>query len=485
MGKVLFVYHNELEEGFMPASLAVLGGVLKSRGVETKLFDTSFWRDINSKLIENDRQVREKTGEFKKVPGFNPLREIVDIKKKFLETVEEFKPDLIAATSTSYEFNSLIDFILPAKKKFNIPLIVGGSHTTVFPEKAISKTGVDIICVGEGEIALAELIKRIEQGNEFNDIPNLWVKNSDGTITKNPVCPQIEMDDLPEPDWDLFDPRHRIRPFEGELKNYGFFEISRGCPFNCSYCINAKLHDIYSNSEKNLNVYRFHSPEEIVRIMKKYKEKYNFNHVQFVDENLSVMPLKVLEKLADLYKKEVGVGFFAMARPESFVAEPKKAKLFAEMGCKMVALGAESGNEDLKKKILNRPMKNETLIKATQLLREQGILISIYNMIGFPTETRKMIFDTIRLNRKIQPERYSVRFIVPYPGTAIREYCVKHHYIEDDYEEKSGNVSFLIEPVLNLPSPPHPTKQELMGIKENWKNYLKMSDEDFEKAAVN
>jgi len=484
MPKVLFVYHNELEEGFMPASLAVLGGVMKAAGVESKLFDTSFWKDKNSKIKENDRQVREKTGEFKKVSGFNPEREVVDLKEKFLEVVEEFKPDLIAATSTSYEFNSLIDFMLPAKNKFNILVIVGGSHTTVAPEKAIQKEGVDIVCVGEGEKALLELAKRIEQKQSFNDIPNLWVKTPAGEVIKNDVAPQIEMDDLPEPDWDLFDARHRARPFEGELKNYGFFEISRGCPFSCSYCINAKLHEIY-RSFPNSKLFRFHSPEEIVRRIKKFKEKYSFNHIQFVDENLSVMPLETLKKLADLYSKEIGVGFFMMARPEGIVAEPEKAKIFAKMGCRMAALGAESGNEALKKAILNRPMKNETLEKAAKLLKDAGILVSIYNIIGFPTETKEMIFDTIRLNRKIQPDRYSVRFLVPYPGTAIRKYCEEKGYIDPDYEETIGNVSFLIEPVLNLPSPPHPTKQELMDIKMNWKNYLKMSDEEFEKIARN
>ncbi|OGJ13343.1 hypothetical protein A3K82_00400 [Candidatus Pacearchaeota archaeon RBG_19FT_COMBO_34_9] len=484
MAKVLFVYHNELEEGFMPASIAVLSGVMKNLNIKTRLFDTSFWRDKYSDLIENDRQVRERTGEFKKVSGFNPEREIVDIKENFMKIVEEFVPDLIAATSTSYEFNSLIDFITPAKKKFNIPLIVGGSHATVYPEKAIGKDGVDIICIGEGEKALAELVKRIEQKRNFTDIANLWVKIFNGMVIKNKVGIPAEMDDLPEPDWDIFDQRHRIRPFEGELKKYGFFEISRGCPHSCSYCINAKLHKIYQEAGINSRVYRFYSPKKIVGIMKKYKEKYGFNHIQLVDENLSVMPFNILKELAELYKKDIGVGFFAMARPESFVAEPEKAKVLAEMGCRMVALGAESGNEELKTKILNRPMKNETLIRAAEILRKEGILISLYNIIGFPTETRKMIFDTIRLNRQIKPDRYSVRFLVPYPGTAIIEYCIEKGYIEKDYEEKR-NVSFLIEPILNLPSPPHPTKQELMDIKQNWKNYLEMPEEDFEKVAKN
>ncbi len=484
MVRVLFVYHNELEEAFMPASLAVLGGVARDIGAEIRLFDTSFWRDINSKLIENDRQVREKTGEFKKVPGFNPEREVVNIKKRFYKTVENFRPDLIAATSTSYEFDSLIDFIFPAKKDFKIPVIIGGSHATVYPERAISKKGVDIICIGEGEKALAELLKRLGQKKNFTDIPNLWIKNSNGEIIKNKIGPLMNMDDLPEPNWDIFDPRHRIRPFEGELKNYGFFEISRGCPHNCSYCINSKMHSLYQEAGINSKIYRFYSPERIIGIMKKYKEKYGFNHIQLVDENLTVMPIKKLERLAELYKQNIGVGFFTMGRPETIVNNPEKARSLSEMNCKMFAMGAESGNEQLRESILKRYMKNETLIKASEILKKEGILVSLYNIIGFPTETKEMIFDTIRLNRRVQPDRYSVRFLNPYPGTAIRDYCIEHKHIEKDFEERK-NVSFLIEPILNLPSPPHPTKQELREIKQNWKSYLEISDKEFEKIAKN
>ncbi len=485
MTKVLFVYHNEIEESFIPASLAVLGGVARDIGAETKLFDTSFWRDKNSKLKENDRQARERTGEFKKVEGYNPEREVVDIKEKFIKTVREYKPDLIAATSTSYEFNSMMDFIFPVKKEFNIPVIVGGVHATVYPDKAIQKQGVDMICLGEGEKSLSELIIRIRQGKDYTNIPNLWIKTPEGKIIKNKLRPKINMDDLPEPNWEMFDSKHRIRPFEGELKNYGYFEISRGCPFKCSYCANEAISKTYADSGIYSKVFRFHSPEEIVRKMKKYKEKYGFNHIQLVDENISMMQVEDLERLAKLYKRDVGVGFFTMGRPEPLIADPRKAELLAEMGCKMFALGAESGNVQLRQDILNRPMKEGVLEEAAKILKKEGILVSLYNIIGFPTETKEMIFDTIRLNRKIQPDRYSVRFLVPYPGTAIRDYCVKNGYIEEDYEDKRKNVSFLLEPILDLPSPPHPTKQELLEIKQNWKNYLEMSDEEFEKVVKN
>src|SRR4030042_1061782 len=481
MTNILFVYHNELEESFIPASLAVLGGVARDSGAETKLFDTSFWRDINSDLIENDRQARERTGEYKKVEGYNPERELVDIKEKFYATVEEYHPDLIAATSTSYEFNSLIDSIYPTKKKFNMPVIVGGIHATIYPDKAIQKQGVDMICLGEGEKSLSELIIRMEQGEDYTDISNLWIKTPKGKIIKNKLRPKISMDDIPEPNWDMFDPRHRIRPFEGELKSYGYFEISRGCPHKCSYCANEATVKTYAESGIYSKMFRFHSPEEIVRRMEKYKEKYEFNHIQFVDENLTVMPIKNFEKLAELYKKNVDVGFFTMGRAETIANNPRKAELLAEMNCRMFALGLESGNVPLRESILNRHIKNETLEEAARILKENGILVSLFNIIGFPTETKEMIFDTIRLNRKIQPDRYSVRFLNPYPGTAIRDYCIKNGYIEEDYEEKRKNVSCVLEPVLNLPSPPHPTKQELFEIKQNWGRYIQMSDKEFER----
>lgn len=479
MTKVLFVYHNDSDESFLLSSLAVLGGVARDYGAESRLFDTSFWIDKDSKLMENNRQVKERTGEFRKQDDYSPERRVVDLKEEFLNEVNDYKPDLIAATATSQAFDLLTDFILPAKKKYNIPIIIGGSHPTVSPEESIRKSGVDIICIGEGEKALLELLKRIEQKRDYFDIPNLWVKTSEGKIIKNKLGPLINLDETPEPNWDIFNPLHRIRPFQGKVMNYGYFEISRGCPSRCSYCINSCLHELYKNSGISSKAFRFHSPEVIVGRMKKLKEKYGFNHVQFVDENLTVMPTKSLEKLAELYSRDVGVGFYTMGRPETLIVNPEKVKILKYMGCKMFALGAESGNERLRRTILKRPMKEGVLEKAAELLKEQDIMISLFNIIGFPTETKEMIFDTIELNRRIQPVRNSVRFLVPYKGTEIRDYCVREGYITDDYENKIRDISCLLEPVLTLPSPPHPTKQELIKIRDNFQKYVYMPEKNF------
>ncbi len=473
MFKVLFIFHNPFEDGYMPLAVASLSGMMKAHGISTALFDTTFWRDVNQVNLHENRLVREKLGGYKKVAGYNPQREIVDVKARFRELVEQFRPNLIAATSTSHEFNSLMEFVLPVKKDYGIPVIVGGSHPTSCPEKVIAKEGVDMICLGEGEEPLLQLVKRMEAGEDYSNIPSLWVKK-EGIVIRNAIKPQYHnLDVLPEPDWDLFDIRHRIRPFEGELKRYGFFEVSRGCPFNCSYCLNSRLHQLTTSDGKPFTSYRFYTPKEVIRRMKKYKDKYDYNHVQFVDENMANLPVEKLRELAERYKQEIGVGFFTQCRPEAFVNNPEKATIMAEMGCRMVGIGVESGNMELCRTILNRPMREGVVEEAVKILKKAGIMVAAYYIIGFPTETKEMILQTLEVHKKIRPHRHSVRFLHPYPGTPIRDLVVKMGYLREDFEEQEHPDSYFTEPILDLPSPPHPNKEELKQLRDMFATVMK------------
>ncbi len=473
--KVMFVYHNRVEEGYMPHSIAILGGLMKENGIETKLFDTTFYQDKDSPFVQTDREVRESQnrGGFSKIKGFEPVRrEFVDLKNKFYEEVEKYKPDLIAATSTSFEFNSLTDFILPTKRELGIPVIVGGSHATVVPYDAIQNPAVDYVCRGEGERPLLELVRRLERNQNTLDIPNLVTQEPGGKIITNPRYSLFAtLDQTPEADWELFDKAHRSRPFEGELKSYGWFEMSRGCPHKCSYCLNFALHQMDAPGDVKPGKYRFFSQGEIIRRMLNKKEQYGYNHIQFIDENMAALPFSKLEEFAELYKEHIDVSFFTQSRPEPFIGKSKKAKVMAEMGCKMIGMGMESGNAELRKNILNRPMKDGIIEEAVKALRDEGIKTAAYYIIGFPGETKQMIRETIDLHRRVQPDIFSVRFLHPFPGTQIRDICVREGYIDENYESLQQDASYFKNPVLNLPSPPHPTKEELIELKKEFEDY--------------
>lgn len=470
--KVLFIYHNSLGDSVMPQSIAVLGGMMRDNGIESKLFDTSFYKDINT-IDYQDRLVREnqKKGGYKKVEGYGFERENVDLREKFREEVETYRPDLVAATSTSFEFNSILNFVVPTTSKMKIPFIIGGSHATVIPERALSKKGLDMVCIGEGEKPLLDLVRKMGKKEYLYDIPGLGFKTPEGKISINSIGLPLKLDDMPEANWNIIDERHMVRPFEGEIKKYGWFEASRGCPYSCSYCINSKLHTIEREGGFHPGTYRFFSPNEIIRRMKNKKDEHGFNHIGLIDENTPNMPIKDLEIFSKLFKEQIDCSFYTQARPECFTRTPEKAKLMADMGCSMIGMGVESGNEQLRKNVLKRPMRDGIVEKAFEIVKDAGMMTSACYIIGFPTETEEMIQQTIDLHKKIKPDRFAVRYLHPFPGTPIRDLCVKEGYMSDDYEDRNYDNSYFMDPVLDLPSPPHPTKERLKELKEEFENY--------------
>jgi len=472
--RVLFVYHNDVEDGFVHPALAALSGALKAEGIEHKLFDTSFMRDESSPHKESVRELRERVGE-EAPTDFKPVRRNVKLEDEFRKTVHEYNPDLIALSSTSYDFHRAADFIRPIREETGIPVIVGGAHALVVPEKAIKNPAIDIVCIGEGEKPLVDLVKGIGAEESVSNIRSLFLKDpKTKEVYKNPKRPGIKsLDENPESDWDMFDPRHVERPFMGKTLRQGFVEISRGCPFKCSYCIQPILHATPSEggvSDKHNYIY-YKDPELLIDRIAKLKERHGFTHMQLIDENLPTMPKEVLDSIRVPWNKRLNpkgdLSFFTMSRPEYLIRKdgtfhedgsPRrvsngKSETLSDMGCVMVAMGAESGSEWLRKHILNRPMQTGILEAGADALMNAGIEVSLYNIIGFPFETREMIMETAEQAWRIKPHRYSVRFMTPYPGTPIRGLAIKHKMIHPDYEALTpqGAKSFLHEPVLERP----------------------------------
>ena len=120
--------------------------------------------------------------------------------------------------------------------------------------------------------------------------------------------------------------------------------------------------------------------------------------------------------------------FTIFARPESLTEE--KIKILKKMDCVSVSIGVESGDQYIRNKILNRRMSDETIIAAFDLLHRYKIRSSSLNMIGIPTETEENIWETIKLNRRLQPSTISVAVLYPYKGSHIRELCLREGYLD-------------------------------------------------------
>ncbi len=343
-------------------------------------------------------------------------------REELVEKIKASDPDLIAISSTTHMFRHATKWA-GWLKEIGAPVICGGVHATIAPEEAISIDGIDMICRGEGEEALAELCEAMAQGADFSHIKNLWIKRGDDII-RNPVRPLLtDLDRLPFPDREIFDPAL----FCPDQHPRGTLMASRGCPFNCSYCSNHAQKRAYPNPESYV---RFRSPPNVIReIREMLATDDGIEYIRFDDDILNP-DREWLAELMGLYSREIGLPFICNSRVNFMDRET--ASSLAEGGCQVVCMGIESGNPWLRKNILNRHMSNESIEEAFRLCREAGIKTVSTNMTGLPRETTSMVLDTIKLNARCRPNTIQVSTFIPYPNTKLYELCAREGLLSDE-----------------------------------------------------
>ena len=176
--KVLFIYPNTYGMNMLPPAIALFSSLLKNEGHKVEIFDTTYYNlDYG---IDSDGSKVDKLN----VVPYNMedkgiKRKESNWKEDLEELVEEFKPDLLAVSSTEdmWELGmQILSHLKEYKIKNNIPVIAGGVFATFAPDICIKNELVDIVCVGEGENALLDLCKKIETKENYDNLTNCWVK---------------------------------------------------------------------------------------------------------------------------------------------------------------------------------------------------------------------------------------------------------------------------------------------------------------------
>ena len=305
------------------------------------------------------------------------------------------------------------------KEKLGVLTVWGGPHPTYFPE-IINENGIDIICRGEGDYVLLDLANAIDRDENVAEIRNLWVKE-DGRIRKNLLRPLVDnLDTLPFQDRNLY---YASYP---SLKNnpHKIFLGGRGCPYACTFCFNEQLRNMYRGLGKYV---RFRSPSNIIEEIENVRQRYPLKTVFFNDDIFVLDPVWLKEFLV-LYANEVSLPFYATARADTLAEDT--VRLLKKAGCKCVSFAIESGNEEIRNKILGKKITNQQIIDAGRILKKYGIRFATFNMVGIPGETAQDAFKTMEINVTIGTDYPRCSFLTPYPGTRIAEYAKRMGYIE-------------------------------------------------------
>lgn len=454
--RVLLINCNTMMDTLITAGISILAACLKREGIDVRLFDTTFYKTADRTGDEaRAYTLQVKKTDFKEL-GIVPKE--TDVIEDFRKEVEQYRPHLIGLSCIEVTYKLGIE-MLQAVRHTGIPTIVGGVYATFSPHIVIREDCVDMVCVGEGELALTELCKKMRDGGDITNIQNIWIKK-DGLLYKNEPRRAIDMRDLPFQDWTIYDRRRFWKPMGGKISVTGTFEMNRGCPYSCTFCVNSGFNKLYRDKG---GYYREQDIPRLIDEMLEKKEKYNLQFLYLVAESFLTTTKKRIAEFIRLFP-QVGLPFWIEARPESITEE--YVEILESIGCEGISIGIESGNDRIRRDILGRNVSNDTTIRAFKMFENSKIRVSANNIIGFPTETRENIFETIELNRQINTKGVMVSFFSPYRGCTLREVCELEGYLKEEDIAKD----YRLAPTLDLPQL---SLKELEGLQRTFPLYVK------------
>lgn len=344
------------------------------------------------------------------------LAKIFDVKQALVNQVVSMNPDVVGFSMFTINYQrALVVANLLKKALPNVPVIFGGIHPTSVPELVIKEKSVDMVCVGEGEEALLELLNSIKNGRVTRtDIKNIWFKK-DGQVIKNDMHHIIEdLDSLPFPDKDIF-----YRFYPGFMDDY-YTISSRGCPFSCTYCANNVIRDVNKGLGKLI---RRRSPKNIVEELAWAKKRYNLKKLTFVDD-VFVQDIVWLKEFAKLYKKKVGIPYAMITHPKFVTYDI--AKTLKDSNCYFLLFGVQSASEKIRRKILERFETNDEIRTAAKSCHRASLHFSIDHIFNIPGETINEYVEAMHFYNELRPSVLNAYRLQFFPKTKIIDWAIKY-----------------------------------------------------------
>jgi anaerobic magnesium-protoporphyrin IX monomethyl ester cyclase len=354
--------------------------------------------------------------------------------EKLKAELASFEPELVGISSMTPTIPSALKSARVSKEVCpEAKVVLGGPHATFMDEQILTEeAAVDIVVRGEGEETLVELVQYSLGSESLQNIKGISFRK-DKQIIRAPNRPIIQdLDSLPFPAYKYLQ--------IDKYRTYGkkFFPImsSRGCPFQCSFCVASQMFGAK---------FRARSAKNVVDELEWLKNTYNADGISFNDDTLSFDRKRMLDICDEMINRKLFLPWGCQTRVDT-VSKEILSKM-KQAHCNAVSFGVESGCQ----RILDAVKKKITIEqaeKAIKLAKEQGLFVTVSTIIGYPGETKETMMQTLDLIRRIEPDDAWICTATPYPGTELRALVESNGWkISNDWSE----YNTMIKPVFENP----------------------------------
>ncbi len=443
MARILLLNPGRWGRGITPIWIASHAAVLKSRGHEVQLFDATFFRD----WAQNENAYNTANLQYQPSPYETMIRyDETPIVAAMQARLAAFRPDFIFWSALSSHIHGEGEYAaiqfgheLMRRVPNTITKISGGLQSTAAPADTAERfPDIDFFIGGESEFVLADLVEALHAKRSLVDLPGV-IRREGASVISGPKQPIIhDLDAIGAYDYTLFDDQVLLRPYCGEVVRAVDYELSRGCPFTCGYCVETVIQRYYGLTEttprgalRQPNRYLRH--KSAGRIFDEIHGLYRDRDVRFFrcqDTNFLTIDRQTLQELAAKFDAaDLPIRLYVETRPEGINAST--VALLKRLRVDGVGMGIELATQDFRESQLNRFSDQTAIERAFRLLREGGIRRTTYNIVGIPEQTESSILETIAFNRALEPDNVTVAFFSPYLGTEQQRRGTEKSYFLD------------------------------------------------------
>ncbi len=340
------------------------------------------------------------------------------------EKLRTFIPQVVGLNMLTSNRVSCFALIEHVRKNYpDMRIVIGGIHASDMYVQIIEKYPEVIAVIGEGEIVLGNLLAAFESHAELSSVNGIAYAESatasgQYTVKVTPREKLIEdLDILPFPKHELF--------FHGG-RTVASLLTSRGCPFQCSYCVLG----VVSNRRV-----RYRSVENVMNEIEYLVTRYpQIDTFWIHDDVFFIKPKRAIEICDEFVKRNIKRKIICSGRFKPFNKE--LAEALDRAGCETMMFGLETGSRKLME-TSHKNIKPEDILHTFSLIKNAKVEPICFLIVGLPGEDDKTVSETIAFVKKLQKIRYfhfsDIGILTIYPGTEVYEIAKTKNFMDDSY----------------------------------------------------
>jgi len=333
-----------------------------------------------------------------------------------ISVAREFAPDVILSIMAIEYFDNDVGFLRQLKQELPAALTGCFGHLpSNFQQQTLEATGADFILAGEPDLSFHRLLAALADGQPLAG-EGVACFDEDGRFVPAGYERIDSLDALPYADQSAIDHSLYGEPFFGHP--YTTFLSSRGCPFSCNYCVRTFGRKFVAAPAEHV----------VGEVTAAYKD-HGIRYFRFMDDTFTASRRRLMEVCEGLRQLD-GISWSCLARPNTIDGEV--AATLRKAGCSRVYVGIESGSQKVLD-YLGRGYELEDVIGNLREVKESGLEMVGWFIVGSPAEERKDFEKSLRLARDLKLEFVAVSTLVPYPNTAL-------------FEQEKENIDFTLLP---------------------------------------